>query len=195
MDVLTAILSSGVRAEIFRVLFGLSTEELHMREIQRRSGFAIGTVQTELRKLQGLDLVKKRRDGNRVYFRANRQNPLFNDIHKLVLKTTGLVDVLKKALSVDEKIRLAFVFGSVARGEIQAGSDIDLMIIGDVGLRNISRHLSGVTELMGREINPHVYSDADFSSRKKSGEHFLNRLLKEPKLFIIGNENDLEAMV
>ena len=195
MDVLAKILSSGVRAEIFRVLFGLSAEELHMREIQRRSGFAIGTIQTELRKLLMLELVEKRRDGNRAYFSANRENPLFNDIHNLVLKTAGLVDVLKKALSVNEKIRLAFVFGSVARGEVQAGSDVDLMVIGDVGLREISRYLSGATELIGREINPHVYTEVDFSSRKKSGEHFLNRLLKEPKLFIIGNEDDLEAVV
>lgn len=195
MDVLTAILGSGVRSEIFRVLFGLSTEELHMREIQRRSGFAIGTVQSELRKLQRLDLVKKRRDGNRLYFSANREHALFNDIHNLVLKTAGLVDVLKQSLSDDEKIRLAFVFGSVARGDIQAGSDIDLMVIGNVGLREISRYLSGTSNLIGREINPHVYSEADFSSRKKSGDHFLNQLLQESKLFIIGNENDLEAMV
>ena len=97
MDVLAKILSSGVRAEIFRVLFGLSAEELHMREIQRRSGFAIGTIQTELRKLLELDLVQKRRDGNRAYFSANREHSLFIDIHKLVLKTAGLVDVLKNA--------------------------------------------------------------------------------------------------
>jgi len=195
MDVLAKILSSGVRAEIFRVLFGLNDEELHMREIQRRSGFAIGTIQTELRKLLGLDLVKKRRDGNRAYFSANREHPLFIDIHKLVLKTAGLVDVLKNTLSANEKIRLAFVFGSVARGKVKAGSDVDLMVIGDVGLREISRYLSGATELIGREINPHVYTEVDFSSRKKSGEHFLNSLLKEPKLFIIGNEDDLEAVV
>ena len=111
------------------------------------------------------------------------------------MKTAGLVDVLKKALSVNEKIRLAFIFGSVARGEVQAGSDVDLMVIGDVGLREISRYLSGATDLIGREINPHVHTEVDFASRKKSGEHFLNRLLKEPKLFIIGNENDLEAVV
>ena len=97
MDVLAKILSSGVRAEIFRVLFGLSAEELHKREIQRRSGFAIGTIQTELRKLLMLELVKKRRDGNRVYFSANRGNPLFIDIHNLVIKTAGLFDVLKNA--------------------------------------------------------------------------------------------------
>ena len=195
MDVLAKILSSGVRAEIFRVLFGLSTEELHMREIQRRSGFAIGTIQTELRKLLGLDLVQKRRDGNRAYFSANREHPLFIDIHKLVLKTAGLVDVLKNALSANEKIRLAFVFGSVARGEEKVGSDVDLVIIGDIGLREISRHLSGTADLIGREINPHIYTEEDFSEGSKSGEHFISRLIDESKLFIIGNEDDLEAMV
>ncbi|MFZ0132097.1 MAG: winged helix-turn-helix domain-containing protein [Desulfobacterales bacterium] len=95
MDVLAKILSSGVRAEIFRVLFGPGAEELHMREIQRRIGFAIGTIQTELRKLLNLDLVRKRRDGNRAYFSANREHPLFIDIHNLVIKTAKLVDVFE----------------------------------------------------------------------------------------------------
>ena len=113
MAILKDVLSSQIRAEIFRLLFGLSDRELHVREIQRQSGLTIGTVQQELTKLSSLDLVKSRRDGNRLYYRANKDHPLFSEFHGLVIKTSGLVDVLSIALA-DLPILLAFVFGSVA---------------------------------------------------------------------------------
>lgn len=94
MALLPEILSSNIRADIFRLLFGVNDSELHMRGIERRSGYAIGTIQTELKKLLRLDLVIKRKDGNRTYYRANKNHPLFLDIQRLVLKTVGLVDIL-----------------------------------------------------------------------------------------------------
>jgi predicted nucleotidyltransferase len=194
MSPLSEILSSKVRAEIFRILFGLGEEEVHMRELERRSGFTIGTIQTELKKLLGLDLVKIRKDGNRNYFSANRIHPLYQDIRNMVLKTTGLIDILKSALQDQTDIQLAFVFGSIARHEANAGSDVDLFIIGDTGLRNVITLLSGVSEKIGREINPHVINKEEFTERKHATEHFITSVLKESKLFIIGNEDDLEAM-
>jgi len=194
MNVLAEILSSKVRADIFRLLFGTITEELHMREIERRSGYAIGTIQTELKKLLRLDLVKKRKDGNRLYYRANRENPLYPGIRSLVLKTIGLVDILKNALREDSNIEIAFVFGSIARHEETAGSDVDLMVIGKLGLRKLTGMLSGVSGQIGREINPHVLSVHEFIKRKANREHFITQVLEAPKIFIIGNANDLEAM-
>ncbi len=137
MSVLAQILSSRVRAELFRLLFGLSATELHVRELARRSGLHEATVRQELRKLDRLDLVTGRRDGNRVYYRANNDHPLYVEIHGLVIKTTGLVELLANALSGAE-IAVAFVFGSVARFTETAGSDIDLMVIGRVGLRKLT---------------------------------------------------------
>ena len=93
MNILSEILSSKVRAKIFHQLFGITDDELHMREIERRSGHAIGTIQTELKKLLHLDLVIKRRDGNRLYYRANKDQPLYPDIHILVIKKIGLTDI------------------------------------------------------------------------------------------------------
>jgi Nucleotidyltransferase domain. len=194
MSVLTEILSSKIRAEIFRLLFGTITEELHMREIERRSGYAIGTIQTELKKLLRLDLVKKRKDGNRLYYRANKENPLYPDIRSLVLKTIGLGDILKNVLRQDSDISIAFVFGSIARHEEMAGSDVDLMVIGKLGLRKLTGMLSGVSEQIGREINPHVLRVEEFIKRKTNREHFITQVLEAPKIFIIGNENDLESM-
>ena len=194
MNILAEILSSKIRAGIFRLLFGTITEELHMREIERRSGYAIGTIQTELKKLLRLDLVKKRKDGNRLYYRANRENSLYPDIRSLVLKTIGLVDILKNTLREDSNINIAFVFGSIARHEETAGSDVDLMVIGKLGLRKLTGMLSGVSEQIGREINPHVLSVHKFIKRKTNREHFITQVLEAPKIFIIGNANDLEAM-
>ena len=194
MSILSEILSSKVRAEVFRLLFGLHDDALHMREIERKSGFAIGSIQTEMKKLHRLDLVLKRRDGNRLYYRANQQHPIFSEIQALVIKTVGLLDVLKGVLASEKVIRVAFVFGSLAGGAEKAGSDIDLMVIGDLGLRSLTRLLHGVTEKLGREINPYILTPKEFNSRKSENEHFLTRVLKDSKLFIIGDEDDLKTM-
>ena len=193
MNDLSEILSSRARAEIFRLLFSGTGNELHIREIQRRSGLTDGTIRQELRKLARLDLVCSRRDSNRVYYRANSESPLFPEIRGLVIKTVGLVDVLRDVLR-DERIRSAFVFGSLARGEEKAHSDVDLMVIGSIRLRPLSGLLSGISERIGREINPHVLSDAEFKKRQNEKDHFLTRVMESPKIFIAGNQNDLSAM-
>jgi DNA-binding transcriptional ArsR family regulator len=193
MNQLSEILSSRTRAEIFRLLFGTVEEELHLREIQRRSGLNESTIRQELRKLVRLDLVKRRKDGNRVYCKAHKSNPLYPELRNLVLKTAGLTDVLRSALQ-DERIQVAFVFGSITDGKETADSDVNLFVIGQLGLRGISELLSGISEKIGREINPHVMSVNAFRKRIETGEHFISRVMESPKLFILGTENDLNAM-
>ena len=193
MNRLAELLSSRARAEIFRLLFSGTGEELHVREIERRSGLNDSTLRQELRKLVRLDLVQSRRDSNRVYYRAKTENPLYPEIRNLVLKTSGLSDVLKSALT-DKRIRVAFVFGSIARGEEKAGSDVDLMVIGQLGLRDLSRLLSGIEEKIGREVNPHVLREEEFRKRIRAKEHFVSSVMETPKIFIIGSQRELEAM-
>jgi predicted nucleotidyltransferase len=195
MGILAELLSSKIRAEIFRNLFGIAHDSaLYMREIERRTGFAIGTVQTELKKLQRLDIISAVKDGNRVYYRANTAHPLYPEIHALVLKTSGLADVIKNALGSTNDIRVAFVFGSLARQEEKANSDVDLMVIGDIGLRKLTGLLMDVSGKIGREINPHVFSEKEFIKRKKGQDHFLNQVLDSPKIFVIGTEHELAEM-
>ena len=194
MNLLAEILSSRIRSEIFRMLFGVNDEALHMREIERRSGLSIGTIQQEVKKLLRLNLIIKRKDGNRIYYQANKEHPLFAEIRSLVLKTVGLVDFFRKALEADPNIKLAFVFGSIARQEEKDKSDVDLMIIGDIGMRQLTGLLSGVSGQVGREINPHALSIKEFLKRKKAKDHFLIQVLESPKLFIIGNENELAEL-
>jgi len=193
MSVLSEILSSITRAEIFRLLFGLVDQELHIREIQRRTGLNDSTIRQELSKLTRLDLVKSRKDSNRIYYKANRANPLFKELQRLVFKTTGLADILKNALQ-DKKIQLLFIFGSIAEGKERAESDVDLFIIGEESLRNITGYLSGVSEIIGREINPHVMTQKEFQKRDQTRDHFITSIINSPKLFIIGTEHDLKAM-
>jgi len=190
---LSELLSSRARAEIFRLLFGGTGEELHVREIERRSGLNDSTLRQELRKLIRLDLVQSRRDSNRVYYRAKIESPLYPEIRNLVLKTSGLSDVLKSALA-DSRIRVAFLFGSIARGEEKAGSDVDLMVIGQLGLRDLSRLLSGIEEKIGREVNPHVLREEEFGKRFREKEHFVSNVMETPKIFVIGSQRELEAM-
>ena len=193
MNRLAELLSSRARAEIFRLLLSGTGEELHVREIERRSGLNDSTLRQELRKLVRLDLVQSRRDSNRVYYRAKTESPLYPEIRNLVLKTSGLSDVLKSAL-MDKRIRVAFVFGSIARGDEKAGSDVDLMVIGQLGLRDLSRLLSGIEEKIGREVNPHVLRQEEFKKRVRAREHFVSSVMETPKIFIIGSQRELEAM-
>ncbi len=193
MNQLAELLSSRARAEIFRLLLSGTGEELHVREMERRSGLNDSTLRQELRKLVRLDLVQSRRDSNRVYYRAKTENPLYPDIRNLVLKTSGLSDVFKSALK-DKRIRVAFVFGSVARGEEKAGSDVDLMVIGQLGLRDVSRLLSGIEEKIGREVNPHVLREEEFKKRVRAREHFVSSVMETPKIFVVGSQRELEAM-
>ncbi|WP_216355506.1 nucleotidyltransferase domain-containing protein [Geothermobacter hydrogeniphilus] len=154
----------------------------------------MGTIQTELKKLTRLGLVSRRKDGNRLYYSARREHPLFRDIQGMVLKTAGLVEVLKNAVAGRADIEMAFVFGSVARQEEQAESDIDLLVIGRIGLRELIRALSGLAGQLGREINPHVFSVEEFVRRKLAGDHFLTRVLEDGKLFVKGTADDLEKL-
>ena len=193
MTDLVEIVGSRVKAEVFRLLFGLSQPELHLREIVRQSGLSLGTIQQELKGLAAVGLVKARRDGNRLCFSANAEHPAHRELSALVLKTNGLVGVLNKALQ-EKTIIVAFVFGSVARGETRAESDVDLMIIGSIGLRRLTALLSGVAETVGREINPHILTPEEFRERKQAKDHFVSAVISSPKLFIKGSEHELEAM-
>jgi DNA-binding transcriptional ArsR family regulator len=193
MNSLAHLICSRVRAEIFRALFGIKNGELHLREIERQTGFAIGTVRQDIGKLLKLGLVTSRRDGNRVYYAANDRHPLYSEIRGLVLKTVGLTDVIAESLK-DEDIQCAFIFGSIASGTEGATSDIDLMIIGNVGLRKIAGMLAGIGNRLGREINPHAMNAAEFARRIREKDHFVTSLTATPRLFVKGSEDVLKGL-
>jgi predicted nucleotidyltransferase len=190
---LLEILFPQVRAEVLRLLFADETRELHLRELTRQSGLALGTQQTQVEKLCAADLLLSRRDGNRLYFRANPTHPLFPDLRQLVLKTAGLREVLADALRDVPGIELAFVFGSLAAGTGKAGSDVDLMVIGDASLRALAPRLRPAAERLGREINPVTLTVAEFI-RDRTKKPFLRDVLAKEKLFLKGNSHELARL-
>ena len=134
-----------------------------------------------------------RQSGNRTYYHGNLRHPLYPEIHGLVLKTSGLADVLRDALGNDG-VQIAFVFGSIASGVETSDSDIDLMVIGTASLRQIATRLADVSSTLSRELNPHALTSAEFLRRRESGDHFISTVLAAPLLFVIGDAHDLETL-
>lgn len=194
MSVLSALFPR-VRAEVLRLLFAEAGRECHLRELVRQSQLALGTVQAEVRRLAAAELILARRDGNRLYYRANPAHPVFPELQGLARKTTGLREPLAAALAGLDGIDLAFVFGSQAGGTAGADSDIDLLVVGSVGLRVLAPRLRPPAEALGREINPHVLSARTLAARARSGDAFVAGVLAGPKLWIRGGADDLGALV
>lgn len=192
MSLLFVLFPRG-RAEVMRLLFADAKQELHLRELTRQSGLTLGTVQDELEKLSRADLVTNRRDGNRRYYRANSAHPLYPDLQQLVLKTSGLREVLVDALRDVKGVSSAFVFGSLAGGAGTAASDVDLMVIGDAGLRLLAPRLRKASERLGREINPVTITVAEFAKGRKNSP-FLGDVLKKEKLFVKGDADELARL-
>ena len=193
MNLLSEILSSRVRADILQLLFTEEHLEFHVRAIERKSSVTYNSIRQELKKLSALDLIISRRDGNRLYYSANNTHPLYPVLLELVAKTVGFRTILKQVL-IHPQIQLAVIFGSLARGEEVAESDLDLMIIGEIGLRELSALLSGQEEQTGREINPHIYSKKEFRERRATADHLISKILTGEKIFIIGTEDELREL-
>lgn len=182
------------RAELLRLLFADPGRAHHLRDLARLSGLAIGTIQREVANLKKAGLIREQRDGNRVYFSANRDHPIFPELQGIALKTTGLVPLLGKALQGLAGIRLAFVYGSFAEGTPSAESDIDVFLVGDAGLRELAPRLRIVADTMQREINPSSVSEQSFREKLRRGDAYISSVTSGNKLWIIGSEDELAAM-
>lgn len=192
-DMLAELFSSKTRAEFFRILFGMSPDEFHLREIERQSGLTIGTVKREAEKLIRLDLLIRRVDGNRTYFRANVSHPLYKPIKEMVLKTSLVAAALKKAFA-NEKADFVFLFGSAVSGKLKPESDIDLFVIGETGFRAVCNLLQETGNVVDREINPHVMRLEEFIQRRKDKDHFVTSILELPVQMIMGSEDELRKL-
>src|SRR5207237_477320 len=165
------------------------------RQRLRQTGLSTGSVQRELDALVAAGLVTRRKDGRQVYFQPDRTSPVFPELQSLFVKTSGLADVLRRTLApLADRITAALVYGSAARGELRNESDVDLLVIGEVTFGEVVDVLGEPQRILGREINPVVYTPADFRARAAAGRHFVSSVLKTDLIFIIGGRDDLEAM-
>jgi len=188
-------LFSTTQQRVLGLLFGQPDRSYYATELIGLVGAGSGAVQRELARLESSGLVTVRRLGTQKHYQANADSPVFAELTGIVRKTVGLAEPLREALSpVASRILAAFVFGSVAKRKDTAMSDIDLMVVSDrLTYADVFEALETVTAELGRTINPTVYSRRELAKRRREGNSFVTRVLAQPKLWIIGTENDLAA--
>jgi len=190
---LADVLLPTYRRQVLGLLLLRPDEELHGREVARRVGLPPGSIARELAMLADAGLLQRRKQGNQQVYRANVDCPIHAELASILRKTSGLADVLTQALApLADRIRVGFVFGSMAQGRAKAGSDVDVMLIGEVGFRRVVELLHPTQATLGREVNPKVMTPAEFQAQA-SGV-FVREVINQPKIFLIGNAHDLDEL-
>ncbi len=193
---LTTILFTDYRRRVLGLLLLHPERAYHLREIARLTGTVPGTLGRELTKLADAGVLVKHRVGNQLHYSANRDCPIYDELASILRKTSGLADVLAGALlPLADRINCAFVFGSIASGKAGSHSDIDLMVIGNAGFTDVSMALYSAQDTLGREINPKVYTQQEWQTLVAQQGAFVKEILTKPRLFILGNDKDLDSMM
>lgn len=186
---LSEALFTGVQQRVLGLLFGQPDRSFYGNELLRLTGTGKGALQRELGKLVSSGLITMTAIGNQNHYQANRQAPIFEELRGIVLKTFGLADVLREALQpLGSRIRVAFAYGSVAKGTDTASSDIDVMVVGEgIAYGELFEQLTAAESRLGRKVNPTLYTVKELKRRIAEDSHFITRVLEQPKIFLIGN--------
>jgi len=193
---LASLLFGAYRRDALALLLLHPEASLHVREIARATGKSPGTFLRELNRLADAGVLIRKPIGNQVHFQADPRCAIYDDLRNLLKRTVGVVDVLREALApLADKIDAAFVYGSVARGDERARSDLDLMIIGEAKFTEVIGALSNAQEALRREINPNLFPARELRRKLAADEPFLKRVLADKKLFVIGGDDDLGKLV
>jgi len=189
---LSSYLFNKTRRGLLALLFGHPDESFYVNQIVQLLGSGSGAVQRELKMMTDAGLAVRERRGNLVYYRANSHSPVYDELKNIVRKTFGIADVIRESLTpISKNIKVAFIFGSVARSEDDRASDIDIMVIGEVAFGAVSSCVSPAEKSIQREINPVVYPVAEFKQKVKADHHFVKSVLEDEKIFLIGDEDEL----
>jgi predicted nucleotidyltransferase len=190
---LSNALFSKVQQRVLALIFGQPDRSFYTSEIMRNVRSGTGAVERELSRLQRSGLVSVKRIGNQKHYRANQQSPIFAELQSLVIKTVALTEPLRKSLEpCAHNIKTAFVYGSVAKGIDTAGSDIDLMVIGDdLNYSELYAALQNVEGVLGRNVSPMFLSPKDWRRKASETDSFIGKVSALPKIFILGSEKDL----
>jgi len=188
------IFGSRIRAKILGWLFTHPDESFFVRQIALILKEDPTNVSREMAKLEDLGILKSKRNGNLKHFQTNPDCSFFKELKGLVLKTTGVAGQIRASLDKLAGIEYAFIYGSYAKGEERADSDVDLLIIGDVDMDRLDSNLGKLEKTLGREINYVLYSMEEFKSKKKAKNGFLMNVLRGNKIMMVGTENGLEAV-
>ena len=184
------------RTRVLSVLFSHPDNAWHVRELARRIDALPGSTNRELLKLADAGILSRQRVGNQVHYRANRDCPIFTELAGMLQKTSALPAALEDALKpLAEHIQFALIFGSVARGEETTYSDVDILVLGDIGFAEVIEAVHPLQEKVQREINPAVYRTDDFCARLASNNTWAREVAEKPKVFLIGDANDFAKLV
>lgn len=187
---------SPYRRQVLATLFLRPDEKFHVRQLERMTGISAGSLHRELKAMAESGLLEREKIGNQVFYQANIDCSIYDELAAIFRKTMGLTSLLQNALSkIGDRIDVAFVFGSMASGRQSAGSDLDICILGDVSLLEVVKALSPIQETLRREINPVVMTTRKFSSLFKKKDRFATRVLSEPILFVKANEDELAELI
>lgn len=186
---------SPYRRQVLAVLFLRPDEQLHVRELGRMTGVSAGSLHRELKAMAESGLLLREKVGNQVFYRANTGCSIYEELAAIFRKTMGLKSLLEDALSgLNDKIQVAFVFGSMASGRQTAGSDLDICVLGEVSLREVVKALAPVRETLQREVNPVVMTPRKFTDLAKKKDRFVTRVLSEPILFVKASRDELAKL-
>lgn len=190
---LAEALFSGTQQRVLGLLFGQPDRSFYATELINLAGVGSGAVQRELARLAQSGLVTVKPVGKQKHYQANPMSPIYDELCSLVRKTVGLAEPLRAALApLADQIMVAFVYGSIAKREDTASSDIDLMLVSDtLTFGDAILALQDAGELLGREVNPNILTPQDFAKRLKEGGSFVSRVMAQPKIWLIGGPDDL----
>lgn len=195
---LSTLITSATRRALLVRFFSHPGERFYATQLIRELGLPSAGVQKELARFEASGLVTSQREGNMRFYAVNTAHFLYSELKSIVYKTEGLGDALRKSLGALNglaEVRLAFIFGSVAAGKETPDSDLDVFVVGDLGLRDVSARLVPVLRDLGREPSIITMPAPELRERIARGEHLVSTVLAEPKLWIVGGDDELAAIV
>lgn len=183
------------RQRVLALLFGRPDQRFYVSEIARRAGGAVGQVQRELERLTNSGLILREPEAKEVYFRANTRSSIYHELVALTAKTFGIADLLRDALApLHERIDIAFIYGSVARGEQRATSDVDVLVVGSILLSDLDPALTRAEAALGRAISPTLLDRKSLRRLVEDQDHFIKSVLAGPKIFLVGDPAKLKSL-
>lgn len=185
-------LFTKTQQRVLGLLYGNPDRRYYANEIVRLAGMGRGTVRRELERMLSAGLLIMEREGNQQFYQANPNSPVFEELRGIVVKTFGVADVLREAMMpLAENIDYAFVYGSVAGGTEHAGSDIDLMVVGEVSFEAVVAAVYPCQRELGREINPNLFTREAFMQKMNDRHSFIAQVMEKPKLMVLGKDDDI----
>ena len=184
-------LFSSTRAELLGLFFNNPDDRFYLREIARHIGKDAAGIKRELDNLVKIGLLAREKRGVQKYYFANKSSPIFAEMKGLIFKTTGMQGAMKTSLSRLKGVKVAFLYGSFAKGSEKEDSDIKLMVIGQANITELNDMVMGLEEKLKRDIDYLVFDDLEYRKRKDQKDPFIRDLLKGKKIFLVGKEDDL----